>query len=63
MKSLEKDAFKFCERAKKYEILLVPGDSFGYSGYVRISYCVSHETIERSLPSFKKLIEEYKKDE
>lgn len=63
MKSLEKDAFKFCERAKKYEILLVPGDAFGYSGYVRISYCVSHETIERSLSSFKKLIEEYKKDE
>lgn len=60
MKSLEKDAVKFCERAKKYEILLVPGDAFGYPGYVRISYCVSLRTILDSLPGFKKLIEEYK---
>lgn len=60
MKSLEPDAIKFCERAKKYEILLVPGDAFGYPGYVRISYCVSLLTILDSLPGFKKLIKEYK---
>ncbi len=60
IKSPEADANAFCERAKKYELLLVPSDSFGYPGYVRISYCVSTEQIEKSLPYFKKLIEEYK---
>lgn len=60
VKSPEKDANAFCERAKKYELLLVPSDSFGFEGYVRISYCVSYEQIEKSLPAFKTLIEEYK---
>ena len=60
IKSPEADANAFCERAKKYELLLVPSDSFGFTGYVRISYCVSTEQIEKSLPAFKALIEEYK---
>ncbi len=60
MKSPEADANAFCEKAKKYELLLVPGDDFGFEGYVRISYCVKTEMIEKSLPAFKKLIEEYK---
>lgn len=59
MKSPEESATAFCEKAKKYDILLVPSDSFGFPGYVRLSYCVSTEMIERSLPSFKKLAEEY----
>lgn len=59
MKSPEEDASAFCEKAKKYNLLLVPSDSFGFPGYVRISYCVSTDMIERSLPSFKKLSEEY----
>lgn len=61
VKALEEDAGSFCERAKKYELLLVPSDSFGVAGYVRIAYCVATNTIERALPSFKKLAEEYKK--
>jgi len=60
VKALEENSHDFCEKAKKYELLLVPGDSFGYPGYVRISYCVSTEMIEKSLPSFEKLAEEYK---
>ena len=60
VKAPEADAAAFCERAKKYELLLVPSDSFGVPGYVRISYCVSTDMIKRSLPSFKALIEEYK---
>lgn len=59
MKSPEENAAAFCERAKKYELLLVPSDSFGCKGYVRISYCVTTEMIQRALPSFKKLAEEY----
>lgn len=60
VKSPEPDANAFCERAKKYELLLVPSDDFGCGGYVRISYCVTAEQIEKSLPAFKALIEEYK---
>lgn len=59
-RSLEEDANAFCERAKKYNLLLVPGDSFGCPGHVRISYCVPTEVIERALPLFKKLADEYK---
>ncbi len=60
LKALEDNAGAFCEKAKKYELLLVPGDSFGYPGYVRICYCVSTEMIKKSLPSFEKLAREYK---
>lgn len=60
VKSPEEDANAFCEKAKSQEILIVPGDDFGYPGYVRISYCVSTAMIEKSLPGFEKLIEEYR---
>ena len=60
VKALEEDANAFCEKAKKYELLLVPGDDFGCPGYVRISYCVKQSQIINSLPAFKKLIEEYR---
>lgn len=59
-KALEPDANAFCERAKKYDLLMVPGDSFGCPGYVRISYCVPTERIEKALPLFQQLIDEYK---
>ncbi len=59
VKSLEEDATAFAERAKEYELLIVPADSFGVQGYVRIAYCVSPQTIQNSLPSFKKLAESY----
>ena len=63
IKALESDAARFCENAKKFELLLVPSDSFGYEGYVRISYCVSTEQIINSLPAFKKLADGYKNGE
>jgi len=52
------DDVEFAEMAKKYNILLVPGKAFTCPGYVRIAYCVSAETIENSLPAFKKLAKE-----
>ena len=57
--ALEADANKFADRAKKHDLLLVPSDSFGCPGHVRISYCVPTETVERSLPVFEKLAKEY----
>ena len=61
MKALEDDAIAFCERAKKYEIMIVPGDEFAAPGYVRLAYCVDYDMIKRSLPAFQKLMDEYKK--
>ncbi len=53
------DEAEFVQRAKKYHILVVPGSSFACPGYVRIAYCVSYETIIRSLPYFQELAKEY----
>lgn len=60
VKALEPDAKAFSERAKRYELMLVPSDSFGVEGYVRIAYCVPRETIERSLPAFSALMRSYR---
>ena len=60
LKSKESDANEFSKKAKKYDLLLVPSDSFGIKGYVRIAYCQDKEMIKRSLPAFLKLINEYK---
>ena len=59
-KCLEEDDYAFCERAKKYDLLLVPGTDFGCPGYFRAAYCIKTDTIVRSLPLFKKLADEYK---
>ena len=61
VKSMEEDANIFCEKAKKYNLFLVPSDDFGVTGYVRIAYCVSEKTIVDSIPSFEKLYKEYEK--
>jgi aspartate aminotransferase len=49
---------EFAKAAKRHNILLVPGSSFGCPGYVRLAYCVSPDTIERSLPAFERLAAE-----
>ncbi|MGN0967801.1 MAG: pyridoxal phosphate-dependent aminotransferase, partial [Oscillospiraceae bacterium] len=59
-RTLEPDDMAFSERAKKYDLLLVPGSGFGCPGHVRLSFCVPTERIERSLPAFEKLIKEYR---
>lgn len=59
MKSPVEDEKAFCEAAKRYNLLLVPGSTFACPGYVRIAYCVSHDTIAGSIPAFTKLAEEY----
>lgn len=59
-KTLEEDDVAFCERAKQFNILIVPGSGFGCPGHARISYCVPTERIERALDAFKKLADSYK---
>ncbi len=61
MKSPEPDSYQFMEKAKKYNIVLVPSDNFGVKGYVRLAYCVSSKTIVDSMEAFKKLYDEYQK--
>lgn len=58
--TLEADDVAFCERAKQFHLLLVPGSGFGCPGHTRISYCVPTERIERSLDAFKKLADSYR---
>ena len=59
VKSPVENEKEFCEAAKKYNILIVPGSSFGCPGYVRMAYCVAYETIVNALPKFKELAKEY----
>ena len=59
-RSLEPDDVAFSERAKQFELLLVPGSGFGAPGHVRISYCVQTDMIRRALPKFKALADSYK---
>lgn len=59
VKSPVSDEKAFCAAAKKYNILIVPGSSFGCPGYVRMAYCVAYETIVNALPKFKELAKEY----
>ena len=61
VKSPVEDEREFCQAAKKYNILIVPGSSFACPGYVRLAYCVSYETIVNSLPKFAELAAEYRK--
>ena len=59
VKSPEPDDYAFCERAKQFEVMLVPGAIFGYPGYVRLSYCVSTDTVRKALPAMEALMKTY----
>ena len=55
-KALEKDAKVFCQKAMKYDLALVPGDSFGCPGYFRMAYCIETEKVRRSFVAFEKFV-------
>ena len=59
VKALEPDAAAFAEKAKSFELLLVPSDSFGVGGWVRLGYCVSDKVITGSYDAFKALRAQY----
>lgn len=59
IKALEPDAQAFSNKAKEYELLLVPSDSFGVGGWVRAGYCIDKSTIEHSIPAFAALKADY----
>ena len=57
-RALEEDAKAFCRKALKYDLILVPGDSFGAPGYFRMAYCIDTEKVERSLGALRKFVAE-----
>lgn len=57
-KALEEDAVAFCKKALKYDLVLVPSDSFGMPGYFRMAYCIDTEKVERSLPALRRFVKE-----
>lgn len=59
-KALIEDDIAFVQKAVDYNLLLVPGSGFGCPGYFRMSYCVTLDMIERSIPAFEKLVKEFK---
>ena len=62
VKALEDDAEAFCERAKRYELLPVPSNSFGVPGWFRLGYCIDHDVIVNSLPAWKQLADDYRRE-
>ena len=59
-RALEADDLAFSERAKEFDLLLVPGSGFGAPGHFRLAYCVQPEMIKRALPKFRALAESYR---
>lgn len=57
-KALEKDATAFCNKALKYDLVLVPSDTFGCPGFFRMAYCIDTEKVERSLPALRKFVQQ-----
>lgn len=57
-KALEEDAVLFCQKALKYDLILVPSDSFGVPGYFRMAYCIDTEKVERSLEALRRFVKE-----
>ena len=55
-KALEDDAIAFSEKAKKYDLILVPSNSFGVNGFFRMAYCINTEKVERSLDALRKFV-------
>lgn len=60
-KALEEDSVAFCKKAMNYDLVLVPGDTFGCPGYFRMAYCIETEKVQRAMPALRRFVEqEYK---
>ena len=57
-KALEDNATEFCLKAKEYDLILVPSESFGVNGYFRMAYCIDTEKVKRSIPQLEKFVHE-----
>ncbi|MCM1567853.1 MAG: pyridoxal phosphate-dependent aminotransferase [Roseburia sp.] len=57
-RALEEDSVAFCQKALKYDLILVPADTFGAPGYFRMAYCIDTDKVERSLGALRKFVQE-----
>lgn len=57
-KALEEDSIAFCNKALKYDLILVPADTFGAPGFFRMAYCIDTDKVKRSLPALRKFVQE-----
>ena len=55
---MEDNATEFCLKAKEYDLILVPSESFGVNGYFRMAYCIDTEKVKRSIPQLEKFVHE-----
>ena len=61
-KALEEDANAFCQKATRYDLVLVPGDSFGCPGYFRMAYCIDTDKVQRSFAALERFVyQEYRR--
>ena len=56
-RALEEDSVAFCRKAMDYDLVLVPGDSFGCPGYFRMAYCVETEKVRRAMPALRRFVQ------
>lgn len=57
-KALEEDSIAFCQKALKYDLVLVPADTFGAPGFFRMAYCIDTDKVKRSLPALRRFVQE-----
>lgn len=57
-KALEEDSVAFCNKAKEYDLILVPADSFGAPGFFRMAYCIDTDKVKRSLEALRRFVKE-----
>ncbi len=57
-KALEEDSVAFCRKAMNYDLVLVPGDTFGCPGYFRMAYCIETEKVRRAMPAMRRFVEQ-----
>ncbi len=55
------DDVQFVQALQEERILAVPGSGFGGPGHFRIAYCVEDAVIAGSMPGFKRVMQQFKK--
>lgn len=55
VKAPDNNEERFLELARKRHLIFVGGSSFGYSGYVRLSFCCEYEVLQRATDALKHL--------
>lgn len=58
VKAPDNNEERFLELARKRHLIFVGGSSFGYSGYVRLSFCCKYEVLQRATDALKHLADD-----